>query len=858
MRTWIFHFERKDAQAMDKRDEETSPTLSESTPLLSGNVQIEVSNSLKENQDKWKSLMQIDETGNTAQEMADDITDALEALKFFDDGDFPRTRADIARSISLSNVVYSPMNHVVHQTVDVDKYLVAASFIQDGIHGRKIGYRIDAQALRMVQWFHSLWYRYLFTAISVGCCALAFVEDVHGSNSYLWLEIIFLTAFSLDVYIRYAMSSDKTKAQFRKREPWATLRFGLLVLTFLDIGLNLCGVPFAQMRYSRIFRPFMVIARRRNIRVVFASCIRALKDVMVILALLLCVVMFFGLMGFLLFADSSVMLNVPYFATLGNSMYNMLLIQSCLPVLMTVMEPYYIQSQWSSIYFVIFVLFTNFFLVKLTIAVSYRTYKKNTEKMLFKRLQKRKIALSKAFELLSDDAAMADPLAIPTVSIESWLKVCQHLKPEWSAEEAEVVFFSSDIHQTRSVDFTQFIQLASIFVNAHVSQRRRRSTFVQGMRVWQHRARNVLLAQTTIYGCPVIYMEVFVGFLICLSVVQATQVNNYALTKSLNHTWRMVGIVLLSLFTVEIAAKLFAFGREEFFNRPFCKFDIVVAGVGWLFYVLTSVNPTFPIVFYDLALAVRSLRVLKLLNLIPPFHNILWTLNRIMPLIWQLTLVILAVVYAFAIVAQGLYGNLLVNFPIARKAQAAAWYLHKEEFQLDTFEHCLVTLFEEATLAGWNSIMDAVYLLTQRSTTLVFFFTYRIAISNILLPIFVGFLVESFSSNQKPATDEEKMDQHTTTVVPSVVSAAPVKPVKYRMTFNRRTSDVQSAMFDFSDKKIQADQYERKIKALVATLDERNEEINQLRAQLNASSVSTEDSATTRSTLSPMPSSEMV
>ncbi|ETV97257.1 hypothetical protein, variant 1 [Aphanomyces invadans] len=727
--------------------------VSEATPLLPPHLQIEVSNSVKENQDKWKHLMEIDASDNTAQQMADDNDEAIEILKFMDDKEFPRTQHDLSRSLSLSYVLYSPVTHDSKATwTEVDKYMVAAAFIEDGIHGRKIGYRIDAQALRMVRWFHSTWYQYLFNFVGIGCCALAFVETTSSSGWTTWLlmELVCLAGFSMDVYCLYAMSSDKTKANFRKREPWATLRFVLLALTFADIALYLAGISVGQPRYTRMFRPFMVIARRRNIRIVFASFLRALNDVAVILALTLCVVLFFGLMGFLLFADSSVILNVPYFATLGDSLYNMLLIQSCLPVMMSVMLPYYIRSQWSALYFVVFVLFTNFFLVKLTIAVSYRRYKRNTEKMLYKRLQKRKIALNKAFDLLSDD--LLDDAIQRTVTLDAWLAVCRYLKPTWTAEEAKVVFYSSDMNQTNEVNLTQFIQLSSVLVNATVTRRQRRqSLFIQGMKKWQNKTRNVLLAQTTVWGYPVIYMEVFVGFLICLSVVQATQVNNYALTNSLNHTWRLVGMGLLSLFTVEIALKLFAFGSVEFFNRPFCKFDIVVATVGWLFYAMTSLIPAFPVVFYDLALAIRSLRVLKVLNLIPPFHNILWTMNRIIPLIGQLFLVILSVVYVFAILAQANYGQLLARFPESLKDNASTWYIHKEEFRLDTFENCLVTLFEEATLAGWNSIMDALFVVTESPNTLVFFFTFRITISNILLPIFVGFLVESFSSNQKPA-----------------------------------------------------------------------------------------------------------
>ncbi|GLE00541.1 hypothetical protein PINS_up009298 [Pythium insidiosum] len=159
--------------------------------------------------------------------------------------------------------------------------------------------------------------------------------------------------------------------------------------------------------------------------------------------------------------------------------------------------------------------------------------------------------------------------------------------------------------------------------------------------------------------------------------------------------------------------------------------------------------PNVSLVFYDLALAVRSLRILKLLNLVPPFQEILWTMQRILPLICQLLLVILSFMYSFAIVTQANYGVALRTYPESLQSLSPSWYAVRYEFQVDTFAETLVTLFGVANLAGWDMVMDAAHAITRSNATYVFFFSYRIAMANILLPIFVGFLVESFVSNAK-------------------------------------------------------------------------------------------------------------
>ncbi len=56
-----------------------------------------------------------------------------------------------------------------------------------------------------------------------------------------------------------------------------------------------------------------------------------------------------------------------------------------------------------------------------------------------------------------------------------------------------------------------------------------------------------------------------------------------------------------------------------------------------------------------------------------------------MPLVSQLCLVTLSVVYAFAILAQANYGATLAAFPPDLQANASAWYISKDIYQFDTF-----------------------------------------------------------------------------------------------------------------------------------------------------------------------------
>ncbi|GAB9476318.1 Two pore calcium channel protein 2 [Globisporangium polare] len=879
-----------------------------------GKVRVGLDAAVVHNQQKWKRLTDISDDNSTAKDMASEVQNEfmkqrkqnrekrrqqqVQALEQ-DDPEQPspaqallsasQGSGGVGRVNSLnrsftSDVSSSPLLPS-HATIEADKYLIASAFVRDGIHGRKIGYRLDRSALFLNELFHSDSYRSIYMLVAGISCLLAFAEKPGNLNDYLLVDLVCLFIFAVDIALRWYMSSDETKRKFISRQPWAYVRMLLVLITTADIVLNFLFPAFNPNRYSRALRPYFLITRGRNIRIIFASCLRALREVIVILALMGCLICFFGLLGYLVFSDYSNATTAPFFYSLSSSLYTMLLIHNCLPYMVKSMYPYYKLTHWSALFFIVFVLLTNMFLIKLTIAASYRSYKQHTEKMLFKRLQKRKAALYAAFDVLAQDVDVIEDLQLASMqspahsggggasrlargssryfggssalgekcasfsrsvtmytpaqarklSIESWILLCEYLKPQWTSTEARLVFNTVDIEHAEYVDLGDFYQLCSL-LNVKVERSSSKDSLLRKIfksaryhkiKKLRVRMRNVLLHETVLFGkYPVVIAELVVGVLICLSVLQAIQVNNIELAFSVNRSWRIFGFVLLILFTLEVCVKLFAFGHVEFFLRPFCKLDLAIVSVGWVFYALTSTRdpPSISVTFYDLSLAVRSLRVLKLLNMVPPFHEILWTMKRIAALIMQLLLVIFCVMYSFAVFTQANYGLLLREFPAEKQPLSPSWFAVREEFQVDTFEETLVTLFGVANLAGWDMVMDAAHAVTGSDSTYVFFFSYRITMANILLPIFVGFLVESFVSNAKTvqetyqtyveaAEHANKAEEDQLTLLQSKeappssgipVSGSPVSNSavsassdgELRIKYQRRGSLVHNQMFD--------------------------------------------------------------
>lgn len=772
-----------------------------------------------ENQRKWRRLNELNEENSTAKDMA----------------------REVQHEFTLSCVKQPHSAPPVQSKADKD--LIAASFIRDALHARKLGYRLDVPALYMHDLFHSSVYRLVYTIIGCISCSLAFFEKPTRAAGYIdypffWVDIICVFLFSLDVYIRWFVSSKTTKKRFISRQPWAYVRILMLCVTIMDIFAYIIVPQWNPYRFSRAFRPFFLITRRRNLRIIFGSCLRAVQKVLIVLLLLFCVLAFFGLVAFLLFSDLSDQVQAPYFASLSSSMYTVLLIHHSPPYLVQSMYPYYIQTEWSAVFFIIVVLLTNYFLAKLSIAVSYRSYRKYTEEMLFKRLQKRKAAMDAAFGVLSEDidtqytqrSGSLHRSNPPSrhLSLNNWIRVCGHLRPKWTEVEMTLIFNTIDVSQVGYLEQDDFYELCSFLSVQMEKNNDHNVNQLQFLSRWaipffghhtRARVRSLLLYQINLFDkYPVVLAECIVGVIIALSIVQAVQVNNIELAFSVNKIWRSIGEALLWLFTAEIALKMYAFGRD-FFHRPFCRLDFGIAFVGWIFYGITSFRdpPHISLIFYDLALAIRSLRVLKLLNLIHPFREILDTMHRIFPLMFQLFLVVFSVTYACGIFMQAFYGEALSqSFTKSMQSQAKAWFKVRSEFQMETFHETLVTLFNVATLSGWTMVMDAAHAITQSDRTIVFFFGFRILVSNILLPIVVGFLVESFTNNSKKNEVAKQticsdmspvkrsmsspygMDQYCEKIVTfkNELKTEESGNRDYRMKFERYASFVQAEMFE--------------------------------------------------------------
>ena len=180
----------------------------------------------------------------------------------------------------------------------------------------------------------------------------------------------------------------------------------------------------------------------------------------------------------------------------------------------------------------------------------------------------------------------------------------------------------------------------------------------------------------------------------------------------------------IAIFTVEIGLKLFAY-RASFFKSGWNVFDFVVVAVA-----LVPASAQFSVLR-----ALRILRALRLVSVVPSMRRVILGLFNAIPSIGTVIVMLLLLFYISAVMATKLFG---AAFP--------EWF--------GSIGASLYSLFQIMTLESWSmGIVRPV--MEQYPYAWAFFVPFILLTSFIVLNLFIGVIVNAMSE----ATDEEAHDE---------------------------------------------------------------------------------------------------
>ena len=183
--------------------------------------------------------------------------------------------------------------------------------------------------------------------------------------------------------------------------------------------------------------------------------------------------------------------------------------------------------------------------------------------------------------------------------------------------------------------------------------------------------------------------------------------------------------IILSVFVIEIATKLFAYGLR-FFRDPWNVFDFIIVGIA----LVPASGPL------TVLRVLRILRVLRLLSMVPRLRFVVESLLHAVPGILSIALLMVILFYVFAVMATGLYG---ASYP--------EWF--------GTLGASMYTLFQIMTLESWS--MGIVRPVMETYPYAWFFFVPFILFATFtILNLFIAIIVNTMQSMHESQHKQEE------------------------------------------------------------------------------------------------------
>jgi len=183
--------------------------------------------------------------------------------------------------------------------------------------------------------------------------------------------------------------------------------------------------------------------------------------------------------------------------------------------------------------------------------------------------------------------------------------------------------------------------------------------------------------------------------------------------------------LILAVFVVEIAARIFAHGLR-FFRDPWGVFDFTIVAIA----LIPASGP------FAVLRTLRILRVLRLISLMPQLRFVVESLLHAVPGIASIAGLMVILYYVFAVMATGLFGD-----------------SHPQWF--GTLGGTMYTLFQIMTLESW-SMGIARPVMEEHPYAWAFFVPFILIATFTILYLFLDIIVNTMQTMHEKAHHEEQ------------------------------------------------------------------------------------------------------
>jgi voltage-gated sodium channel len=243
--------------------------------------------------------------------------------------------------------------------------------------------------------------------------------------------------------------------------------------------------------------------------------------------------------------------------------------------------------------------------------------------------------------------------------------------------------------------------------------------------------------------------QMFITVLIVLNAITLGLETSQTAMDAAGPLLVLADTLILGVFVVEIALKLFAHG-VRFFRDPWNLFDVAVVGVA-----LVPASQGFSVLR-----AFRILRVLRLVSVVPSLRRVVGALLHAIPGMGSVVMLLAVLFYVFAVMATKLFGS---SFPDWFGTIGASFY----------------TLFQVMTLESWSmGIVRPV--MEVYPVAWLFFVPFILLTSFAVLNLFIGIIVDAMQSQAHDKEAAQHLGEPTLVDVMAEVKALRAELAEFR------------------------------------------------------------------------------
>ncbi|XP_029895637.1 two pore calcium channel protein 2 isoform X2 [Aquila chrysaetos chrysaetos] len=680
---------------------------------------------------------------------------------------------------------------------DNDLYInQAVVFIEDAIQYRSINHRVDSKSLWLYRWYYSRTCQWILSLTITIILALAFIEKpssltVTSDVRYrlpAWnppcgltesIELLCFLVFVVDVSVKSYLIGWE---EFWKNK-WLMAYILTLIVSLTDWIVSLSFLCAEDVRIRRILRPFFLLQNSSMMKKTLKSINSTLPEMASVVLLLAVHLSLFTMFAMLLFARTKLFAKfsffcvflssntgipghsldgqqdkewVGYFRNLPDSLTSLL-------VLLTtannpdVMIPAYSKNRAYSIFFILFTVLGNLFLMNLLTAIIYNQFRGYLLKSVQSSLFRRRLGIRAAFEVLSSLKETPANAQQSYVSVGALLQVLQKVEMDCRCKQA--IMRSLKMCSCDQLSATQFQKLFEELdkdaIKQHPPSPEYQSHFMQKMQfAFGHPyfgyLGNVVALANIISICVVLVMD---------ADKQPSERDDFFLGA--------INCFFILYYLLEMLLKILALGLKRYLSYPSNRFDGLLTVILLVLEISTFAVYGFPhpgwrpefmglLSLWDMVRLVNMLIVFRFLRIIPNMKFMALVVTTLLDLVKNLRAfagILVVVFYAFAITGIMLFkgavvplGNIsAINTTYDNGTLQCGTYEQLEYWpnNFDDFAAAVVTLWDVMVVNNWQVFLEA-FSRYSSPWAKIYFVVWWLISSVIWVNLFVALLLENF------------------------------------------------------------------------------------------------------------------